>query len=278
MNSLVRLTLLAVVFSSVSFLANAEGGIHEKGSIYSFWGWNRSQYSKSDIHFTGNNYDFTLSDVSASDRQTDVGIDPYFRPDGITLPQTNFKVGYFISDKYAVSFGVDHMKYVMDQNQTVIINGEINIGDFVNESGDTVNFDGPYSNEPIDLSQEGFLMFEHTDGLNYLNFELNRFDELTKLGNTLLLSGITGIGLGVLMPRTNVTMLDKKRHDDFHFAGWGTSIKAGLELSYNRFFMRSEVKYGYIDMPDIRTTSSSLDTAEQHFTFTELDMLFGYYF
>ena len=80
------------------------------------------------------------------------------------------------------------------------------------------------------------------------------------------------------MPRSNVTLLNNERHDDFHFAGWGTSIKAGLELSYARFFMRSEVKYGYIDMPDIRTTASAKDKADQHFTFTELDLLFGYYF
>lgn len=287
MNKIIRVLCAGMILSGVSSLANAEGGIHDKGSIYVFWGWNRSQYSESDIHFKGNGYDFTLSDVKASDRQTTVGIDPYFRPDGITLPQTNFKVGYFISDKYALSFGVDHMKYVMDQDQTVVINGEINIGSFQHtvidpdtkvESEITANFDGTYNNATIDLSEEGFLNFEHTDGLNYLNFEISRFDELKKFNESLMITGITGVGIGLLMPRTNVTMLDKKRHDDFHFAGWGTSVKAGLELSYDRFFMRSELKYGYINMPDIRTTSSSIDKADQYFTFTELNMLFGYYF
>jgi len=251
---------------------NAEVGIHEKGSIYVFWGWNRTEYSKSDIHFKGNGYDFTLSDVSASDRQTTVGIDPYFRPDGITLPQTNFKVGYFFEDNYALSFGVDHMKYVMDQNQIAAIQG------IISGSGDP-NFDGTYTNgDTIDLSQEGFLKFEHTDGLNYLNLEINRFDKLHSFNKDLSISAVTGAGIGILMPRTNATLFDNKRHDEFHFAGWGTSIKGGIELNYKRFFTRTEVKFGYINMPDIRTTESSSDKASQYFTFTELDVVFGYYF
>jgi hypothetical protein len=36
----------------------------------------------------------------------------------MTIPQTNFRMGYFISDHYSLA-GVDHMKYVLTQNQTV---------------------------------------------------------------------------------------------------------------------------------------------------------------
>ena len=44
------------------------------------WGWNRANYSKSDIHLKGNNYDFTLHDVVAKDRQTPFSFDVYFHP------------------------------------------------------------------------------------------------------------------------------------------------------------------------------------------------------
>ena len=52
-----------------------------------------------------------------------------------------------------VSLGIDHMKYVMKNNQTVKINGEINTGG---------GFDGTYKNSEIVLTEE-FLTFEHTD-------------------------------------------------------------------------------------------------------------------
>jgi hypothetical protein len=33
---------------------------HNKGKFYVFWGGNRDGFTKSDIHFTGDNYDFTI--------------------------------------------------------------------------------------------------------------------------------------------------------------------------------------------------------------------------
>ena len=42
-----------------------------KGKAYFFWGWNWAQYSRSDITFKGDNYNFTLNNVPAHDKQTD---------------------------------------------------------------------------------------------------------------------------------------------------------------------------------------------------------------
>jgi len=33
------------------------------GKVYVYWGWNRAIFTDSDIHFTGDQYDFTLRDV-----------------------------------------------------------------------------------------------------------------------------------------------------------------------------------------------------------------------
>jgi hypothetical protein len=40
----------------------------------------------------------------------------------MTIPQTNFRIGYFINDHYSIALGVDHMKYVA-QNQVANITG-----------------------------------------------------------------------------------------------------------------------------------------------------------
>lgn len=279
--SSISLIVLGMTMSTNLIAEEKEVGIHEKGSFYAFWGWNRGYYSKSDVHFRGENYDFTINDMTASDRPSAVGIHPYLNPLGMTLPQTNFKVGYFIADHYAISFGVDHMKYVMDQEQTAQIDGYINVGSI---------HDGTYNNEGVYLGNRGepnddhklgvptLLAFEHTDGLNYINIELNRFDELHAVTPSFRISRILGAGVGGMLPRTNATILGNDRHDQFHFAGWGTHVKAGLEFSYNKLFFRSELKFGYIDMQDIRTTKFTADKASQHFTFTEWNILFGSYF
>jgi hypothetical protein len=160
--------------------------------MYIFWGWNRSQYTDSDIHFTGDNYDFELKDVKAKDRQSPFGLDPYFHPARITIPQTNLRIGYFINDKIDISIGVDHMKYIMPNTQTVEITGSIN---------DETVYDGTYNKDEIELTSN-FLFFEHSDGLNYLNAEITRNDDLLKLfkinvnPNKVQINTLIGFGLG----------------------------------------------------------------------------------
>lgn len=138
-------------------------------------------FSNSDIHFKGNGYDFTLKNVVAHDRPSDFSYHNYFQPDRITIPQTNQRFAYFIKDKVAVVLGVDHMKYVMDQDQVVNFEGQIT---------DPV-YAAIVQNGKVDLNDENFLSFEHTDGLNYINFGLENI-KTSIIKTTLILSGVMG--------------------------------------------------------------------------------------
>lgn len=237
-----------------------------KGKLYLYWGWNRGAFSNSDITFTGADYDFTLRDVVADDRQSKFDAKTYFVPGNASIPQYNFRIGYFITDNYNISFGMDHMKYVMRQDQTVKIDGEIK------NSG--TEYDGTYSKEDIILT-ENFLQFEHTDGLNYANIEFRRFDKIYEFYK-IKISLTEGLGVGILYPRTNTTLLNKERYDEFHLAGYGIDAVVGVNLSFLKyFFIQGELKGGYINMPDIRTTSSESDNASQHFYFSQIMIVFG---
>jgi len=235
---------------------------NKKGDITVLWGWNRGWFTNSDIDFSGENYDFTLTDVIAKDRQTKFDPAIYFHPQWITIPQTNFRIEYFHQYNYSMSLGVDHMKYVVQQNQNVAIMGSIE------------DLDTPY--DRINIEDE-FLQFEHSDGLNYINFEYRRFDNLVKYKDWNL-NIAEGLGTGFLLPRTNVTLFNNKRHDEFHLAGYGFNAVIALNLSYKRCFMQSELKGGFINMPDIRTTEYKSDRASQHFFFSQLNFLVGYSF
>ena len=83
-----------------------------KGKFFFYWGWNRANFSVSDIHFTGDNYDFTLRNVKAKDRQTPFSFNDYLNPVNITIPQNNYRIGYFLKEHYTISLGVDHMKWL----------------------------------------------------------------------------------------------------------------------------------------------------------------------
>ncbi len=251
-----------------------------KGQFFASWGWNRASYSTSDISFKGNDFNFILDDVKSSDKPKSFGI-RFLDPGGLTLPQTNFEIGYFIKDNYNIVFGYDHMKYVMRNNQSVGINGQITTGDYLFDDV-TYNFDKIYTNETINLSKS-FLLFEHTDGLNYIFIGANRFDNLNKLlgikTDKFEVNLEEGIDFGFVMPKTNTTILGNKRYDQFHVAGFGLSASAGLNLTFfKHFYIKTDFKIGYINMPNIRITEDASEKAKQHFTFAETSYTFGYRF
>ena len=109
-----------------------------KGKVFVYWGGNRGSFSKSDITFKGENYNFTLNNVVSHDKPKGYHID-YINPARMTIPQTNFRLGYFFTDHYKVSIGVDHMKYVVTQNQQSNISGTINLGILGNRTEPLLN-------------------------------------------------------------------------------------------------------------------------------------------
>lgn len=276
MKSIFLNSIIFILFISFSSFAQNDSitkkryTANNKGKFTISWGGNRGYYTESDLHFKGNDYDFVIQNAKSHDKPKGWHID-YITPGRMTIPQTNFKLGYFITDKYSVSIGVDHMKYVMTQNQTAIINGYIN---------NSPPFNGIYNNQATVLTED-FLKFEHTDGLNYVNTEIARQDDISKwfgIKNTdkFQININEGIGFGILYPKTNTTLLGKERYDEFNVAGYGTSIKAGLNFTIFKYFtIEGVLKGGYINMPNVRTTESSSDSASHHFFFGETIIAFG---
>lgn len=246
-----------------------------KGKIFISWGGNRDIYSNSDITFTGDDYNFTLYNVESHDKPKGWHID-YINPVRMTIPQTNFRLGYFINDHYAITVSLDHMKYVMTQYQVVRANGYVDIPE--NEISSIYN--NTFKDDPVYL-HKGFLTFEHTDGLNYIHTEIARFDDISNffgIRNTdvFQIKITEALGGGVLYPKTNAKVFVYDRQDEFHIAGFGVSASAGLNLTFFKyFFIQGDLKGGFINMPDIRTTNNPNDRASQHFFFGETILSIG---
>lgn len=285
MKNLISVSVLFVILFSINTFsqekttspipAKERYNAHLKGKFTIAWGGNRDYYSASDITFKGDYYNFTVDNAVAHDKPKGWNID-YVTPGAMTTPQTNFKLGYFFNDHYSISLGEDHMKYVMTQNQTANVTGYI---DFP-ETSPSSEFNGIYDNTPTVMTED-FLMFEHTDGLNYLYAEIGRQDDISSLFGIKNIDKFQvnineGYGFGVLYPKTNTTLMSQARYDEFHISGFGNSLKAGLNLTFFKYFtIEGVIKGGYIYMPDIRTTQNTSDSASQEFFFFETIINFG---
>lgn len=265
----------ANAFAQDSTPSNELYTAHNKGKFFAHWGGNRAYYTTSDIHFQGEGYNFTVENAQSHDLPKGWNID-YIKPGSLTSSQTNWKMGYFFHDKFNVSIGIDHMKYVMTQDQTAMINGTINLPS--TEVGS--QFNGIYNNKPVDLTDGKFLKFEHTNGLNYIFTEAAYYTDISSLfgiTNTDIfqLNLTEGLGYGILVPRTDATVLGKQRHDEFHISGYGFSADAGLNFTFfKHFYMQTEIKAGYINMTDVMTTYND-DHAQHHFWYGETIVSFG---
>ena len=240
----------------------------KKGQMFVFWGWNRAGFTNSDIRFKGAGYDFTLENVVAHDRPSPLSLD-YINPGKVSIPQFNFRLGYFIKDNLALVIGQDHMKYVMDQDQTVGFKG--NISDPV--------YAAMVQNGQVNLEDEQFLTFEHTDGLNYVNLGLEKYQTLLSK-EKVDVTWAYGGGAGVMFPKSNVKLFGNERSDRFHVAGFGLDLRTNINAIFWKHWMaRVEGKFGYINMPDIKTTlNNKPDKASQDFVFYQINFGIGYTF
>ncbi len=176
-------------------------------SIY--FGWNRSAYSKSDLHLKGDDYNFSILDVAASDRQTEFSFEKYFAVKNITIPQTNMGFSYQYSDRVSFSLNIDHMKYIMDQNQIAKLDGSI--------GKDYPDFSGEYDHFPTEITTD-LLRFEHSDGLNYVNLGYTRNEVLGGKKRTSKPQLNYGASFGFVLPKPDYMFLDKERHTVYHLA------------------------------------------------------------
>ncbi len=221
-----------------------------------YYGYNWSAYTPSTLQLDGEGYNFTIYDITAKDRPSPFDANTYFNLTKLSIPQFNARIGYQWKEKWALSFGYDHMKYVMNPYQRVAITGHI-------RTENAGAYQGYYSKGDSITLNKDFLEFEHTDEIDNVNEVFNYKKGL------LLLELRTGAGIGFIVPRTDVKIFSEKGPNIFNFAGYGASLKTEFRLQFKKYlFLQATGKAGYINLPHISTTRNG-DKASQQFGFVE---------
>ncbi len=245
---------------------------NKQHKVYFYWGYNRCAFLKSDIHFIGPDHDFTLHKVKAKERPTPFSVKGYFALKNLSIPQYNYRIGYYFTSNLGISVGLDHMKYVVTKQQTLQISGRI-------DEKASPKYAGIYDHKEMELNTD-FLVLEHTDGLNLLSVDVEKLYPMRAFAkNRLRLNGQIGGGGGIVIPRTDARLFERGANNPFHLAGWGTNVKAGLKLDIlKHFFLQTEIRTGFIRLNDILILHTESQRAKQNIFFGEWYMLGGWYF
>ncbi|EPG73609.1 hypothetical protein LEP1GSC058_4090 [Leptospira fainei serovar Hurstbridge str. BUT 6] len=261
--------------------------VDERKGTWTFqWGYNRTAFSQSDINFRGPGYHFTLKSVDARDKPQSLD-SAYVNPTLWETPQFNFKFAYYITDHFFISFGEDHMKYVMTTGQAGTISGYIDplaierarfatspessvyLYAFPNNLNQFAGYHG--GGQTVNITPD-FLKFEHTDGLNFFFIEpgfTNSF-WVSKDGEHAF-SLVGSAGGGPVICRSDVRLFGEGKNNHFHLSGYGVTAYVGTRLDlFRSFFIEFGGRGGYIDLTNILTTGRSKDRATQNFDFMEM--------
>ncbi len=253
--NLILITLMVSgVFATDSY---AQISKHKKkhstaaGTFFFYWGYNRSYYTKSDIRFVGSEYDFTLKGVTAYDRPDPFKANVYFNPSTITVPQYNGRLGYYIRDKWAITFGVDHYKYVMADKNEVLLDGHI-------DEGIDDNWGGNYTDEPVVTNIDTF-HYENTNGVNLLRLELMRSFDLWEFGakRQIALTANIGAGLGPVLTFNDLNFAREHTFATPSISGFCVGLNGSLRLEFfKHFFVSMESGLAYVNLPHVRTRAN----------------------
>lgn len=259
----------ALLLIAAATPAMAQDGPRLAHRFFLYWGYNRAQFTTSDIHFRGPGYDFTLYEVTAKDRPEPFSLGSYFLPQNLWIPQYNYRVGWFANEHWSFSLGLDHMKYVMEADKLVRVMGSISRERWAGAGLDAAS--------PQVALTDDFLTYEHTDGLNLLSIDADHYVRLWHGGNGKHAIYLTqGLLAGPVIPRTDVRLFGEGINNKFHLAGYGVGGQLGLfALFADRVFVRASGRAGFINLPDVLTTGNAGERASQHFWFLQENVVLG---
>lgn len=279
-HSYILLFMLTLSFTAPAQLSNISA--KNNGQVYLMWGYNRDWFSKSDIHLAGTypdspiipaeargkSYDFTLLGADAHDRAQFNHIADW----NVTIPQFYYKIGYIFPGNNDVLNGLeisfDHVKYVMSSDQTLRVQGQL----YDSTAGAVTMVDREM------IVNDKMVHFEHTNGANYLMLSFVRGMPLARnRTETHMLQCLVKPGIGIVVPRSDVTIFGIRKDNEYHVAGY----VAGLEVTFRYMYaehiiLETAGKGCYANYTDVLTTEGS--SANHYFTSFEWLFSIGYQF
>lgn len=244
-----------------------------QGTLFGYWGYNRSGYSNSNIRFAGPGYDFTLKGAAAKDNPSPFSTGVYLNPSQLTIPQYNVMIGYYFRDHWALSMGYDHMKYILRDRNEVLLSGTI-------DPGVDANWSGTYNAESIVTDRNQF-HYENSDGLNYLRLELTRTDRVFAAGNNDWFAVSTNVGasMGGLLSFNDFNFGGNFDHRTISMSGYGMSLHANVRLEFLRHvFLQSGFSGGFHHQVRVNTRPNDPSSFARHaYGYGDFNTVLGFF-
>lgn len=235
--------------------------VHRKGEFYLSWGYNKDWYTKSTVKISqpdlGNKYQF--KSVTGHDHP---GWDEGLFTKDLTIPQYNYRIGYFFNDKknLGIEINFDHTKFIISDGQAAKITGYI-------------------ANRTIDSSllfseKNGFFYYLN-NGANFLLFNIVKRWQWTR-SEKIKIDFLGKAGIGPVIPHVENSFFSQKNNPGFQFGGWNTGVEGAVRATFfNHIYLEFSGKLDYARYSNLKIYKG---TAKHAFNTAEIILSLGYTF
>lgn len=235
---------------------------HRTGSIYFSWGYNSEWYTRSTVHVTQRELqnDYDLVQVKAHDHKGWNDKSIFKQP--ITIPQYNYRLGYYFNDKQDLAFEInfDHTKYIIANNQQIRVKG--------------IRNNAPVDQDILFSENNGFYYFLN-NGANFLLFNIVKRYGLYHTPDRSIAIDLTGkAGIGPVIPHVENKLFGATNDMGFQLGGWNTGLETALRVTVMKYgFLEFSQKVDYARYSHLKVASG---TAKQNFGTYELILSAGF--
>ncbi|MES2002974.1 MAG: hypothetical protein V4450_00530 [Bacteroidota bacterium] len=256
------LTLSTLFLLALPFISHAQEKKKErKGELYFSWGYNKEWYTRSNVRVTqpSLNNQYTLNSVHSHDHP---GWDEGLFTAPISIPQYNYRLGYFFNKKKGLAFEInfDHTKHIIQDGQNIRLSGTLG---------------GRRVDSTINFSEGNGFYYYLNNGANFLLFNIvKRWNWQESKSGQFKLDALGKAGIGPLIPHVQNSFFGKANEPGFQIGGWNMGVEAAVRATfYKHVFLEFSNKLDYARYSGLKVYQG---TAKQAFGTYELILSLGF--
>lgn len=235
-------------------------GTERKGEFYFSWGYNKEWYTRSNVKVEqpALNTSYTMHNVYSHDHP---GWDEGLFSMPISVPQYNYRLGYFFNRKKGWGFEInfDHTKHIIQDGQEIKISGMLN---------------GKQTDSAINFSEGNGFYYYLNNGANFLLFNIvKRWNSYENKDGNFKLDILAKAGIGPVIPHVQNSLFGQANEPGFQLGGWNMGLEAGFRGTFfKHVYLEFTNKIDYADYSGLKVYKG---TASQSFGTYELILSLG---
>ncbi len=193
-----------------------------KGEFYFSWGYNTEWYTRSTVKINqpdlNNHYKF--KNIKGHDHP---GWDEGLFSKALTIPQYNYRLGYFLNDKndLGIEINFDHTKFIFEDGQEARVKGTLN---------------GRSVDSTVLFNEANGFYYYLNNGANFLLFNIvKRWNWYTDKSKHVKIDALGKAGIGPVIPHVQNSFFGEKNNPGFQFGGWNTGVEGAVRSTFYRY-------------------------------------------